>query len=356
VGVELVGSTAGAAASSVDIVDRAGRLLGIVTIPAGVDVTDRAGRLVGAVSVPAGVDVTDRAGRLVGVVSGAVDVTDRAGRLVGVVSGAVSVPAGVDVTDRAARALGVVASVTAPVDVSDRAGRLVGAVSVPAGVDVTDRAGRLAGIVDTELPAAVGMNDGSVRVVAPQVSAVHYLYDQAGNVLNLARAAEDNTDAQAPSSNVNKLAAVSRLYAYDQVANAWDRVRANPDGSVQAWRPSLLSVTVAGGANAIATATLPAAAGLFHYITAIHIRRVATALLAGGAVLAVTTTNLGGRSWRTGNQASITVSTWDGAVLVDQAFPFPLRSDVVNTATTIVGPAAGAAVSWHIVVDYFTAP
>jgi hypothetical protein len=227
---------------------------------------------------------------------------------------------------------------------------------VIASVDVTDRVGRLVGIVDTELPAAVGMNDGLVRVAAPQISAVHYIYDQAGNVLNLARAGTDNTDAQVPVGPINRLITIDRLYAYDEPANAWDRVRANADGSLQAWRPSTLSITVTGGANAIATATLPAAAGLFHYITAINIRRVATALLAGGLVLAVTTTNLGGRSWRTGNQASITVDTMDSAVLVDQAFAFPLKSDVVNTATTIVAPAAGAAVAWHIVVDYFTAP
>jgi hypothetical protein len=119
--------------------------------------------------------------------------------------------------------------------------------------------------------------------------------------------------------------------------------------------PVVLSVTVTGGANAIATATLPAVAGAFHYITHISIRRVATAALAGGLVLAVTSTNLGGRSWRTGNQASITVDTFDGGILVDQDYAHPLRSDVLNTATTIVCPAPGLAVAWQIVVDYYTA-
>jgi hypothetical protein len=119
--------------------------------------------------------------------------------------------------------------------------------------------------------------------------------------------------------------------------------------------PATLSVTVTGGANAIATATLPAVAGQFHYITHISIRRVTTAALAGGALLAVTTTNLNGRSWRTGNQASILISTFDGSNLVDQEYAHPLKSAVVNTASTIVCPAAGAAVSWQVVVDYFTA-
>jgi hypothetical protein len=121
-------------------------------------------------------------------------------------------------------------------------------------------------------------------------------------------------------------------------------------------RASVLSITVTGGANAIATATLPAAgAGLFHYITHVFIKRVATAALAGGALLTVTTTNLNARAWRTGNQMSITVATQEGAVLMDQEFVHPIKSAVANTASTIVGPAAGAAVSWHMVVEYFTA-
>jgi hypothetical protein len=122
-------------------------------------------------------------------------------------------------------------------------------------------------------------------------------------------------------------------------------------------RPATNTIVVTGGANAIATATLPAAgAGLFHYITHIHIKRVATALLAGGALLTVTTTNLGGRAWRTGNQHSITVAPSDPALLIDQEYTHPIKSAVANTATTIVGPAAGAAVSWHMVIDYFTGP
>lgn len=122
-------------------------------------------------------------------------------------------------------------------------------------------------------------------------------------------------------------------------------------------RPATLNINVQGAANTAATATLPAAgAGLFHYITHIFIKRVATAALAGGAVLSITTTNLGGRQWRTGNQMSITVATQEGTVLRDQEFSHPLKSAVANTASTIVCPAPGAAVSWHLSIDYFTAP
>jgi hypothetical protein len=122
-------------------------------------------------------------------------------------------------------------------------------------------------------------------------------------------------------------------------------------------KASDLSVTVTGGANAIATATLPAAGpGLFHYITSIHIARVNTAALSGGAILTITTTNLNGRQWRTNNQASITIATQSLQTILDKSFPFPIKSQVANTATTIVCPAAGAAVSWQIVIDYFTGP
>lgn len=122
-------------------------------------------------------------------------------------------------------------------------------------------------------------------------------------------------------------------------------------------RPATNTIVVTGGANAIATATLPApGANLFHYITHIFIKRVATAALAGGALLTVTTTNLGGRSWRTGNQMSITVRASDDTVLMNQEFIHPIKSAVANTASTIVGPAAGAAVSWHMVIDYFIGP
>lgn len=51
----------------------------------------------------------------------------------------------IDVSDRAARLLGIVASIAAAVDVSDRVGRLLGVIS--GAVDVTDRVGRLLGLI-----------------------------------------------------------------------------------------------------------------------------------------------------------------------------------------------------------------
>lgn len=122
-------------------------------------------------------------------------------------------------------------------------------------------------------------------------------------------------------------------------------------------RASTLQVVVAGAPNAIATLTLPAPGpGLFHYITYLSIVRVATAALAGGAILTVTSTNLpGAPTWRTGNTMAIVAPATGFVILTDSAFPSPLKSSVANTATTIVAPAPGAAVSWHMRAQYFTA-
>lgn len=200
-----------------------------------------------------------------------------------------------------------------------------------------------------ELAAAVAAADALANPTTAPVVAVVEGWN--GAQWDRLRALGDDTDGVAQGT-LGRLLAVARNSLYTG-ASTWDRQRGT-DGHTYGDHPATLSVTVTGGANAVATATLPAAgAGLFHFITHISIRRVATAALAGAAILAVTTTNLGGRSWRTGNQASITVSTFDGGLLLDQEYVHPLQSAAANTATTIVAPAAGAAVSWQIVVDYF---
>ena len=108
---------------------------------------------------------------------------------------------------------------------------------------------------------------------------------------------------------------------------------------------STLAVTVTAAANTAATLTLPApGAGLFHYITGLEIMRTATAALAGTATLVVTTTNLpGSLAWSFGN-AMAAGGTQKDLIL---AFDNPLKSLVANTASTIVMPAAGAAVLWR---------
>lgn len=207
--------------------------------------------------------------------------------------------------------------------------------------------------VDTELPPASAFSDTLAPANSPTVQAIIVARTTGAATYELPRSGGDDT-ATVAAGSLGRLIVASRKYGFGARANAWERW-VTEDGYGFGEHPVDLSVTVVGGANAIATATLPAAPSLFHYITHISIRRITTAALAGGGVLSITTTNLNGRSWRTGNVHSITVDIPDGAVLIDQEYVHPIKSDTVNTNTTIVCPAAGAAVSWHIVVDYFTA-
>jgi hypothetical protein len=127
-----------------------------------------------------------------------------------------------------------------------------------------------------------------------------------------------------------------------------------PEGApVRAHQTSDQVVSATAAANTGVTATLPAAgAGLFHYITLIEFVRVATAALAGSAVLVVTTTNLpGSLAWSFGNLMSA-----GGEVSRILQYANPLKSSAANTPTTIVAPAPGAAVLWRINVHYFAAP
>lgn len=193
-----------------------------------------------------------------------------------------------------------------------------GSVSITGTVDVSDRAGRLVGIVDTELPAAAAIADNIGNPTTPQVAADAMVWNGAG----------------------------------------WDRVRGDTTAGerVSLGRATLIQAA-SPAANAGATLTLTAAgSGLFHFITHIFIARHATAALAGGGTLTITTTNLNGVTWRVGNQASITVAIMQPGVLIDSEYVHPLRSAVANTNTTIVLPAPGAAVLWTAWCAYYTGP
>lgn len=115
--------------------------------------------------------------------------------------------------------------------------------------------------------------------------------------------------------------------------------------------PSTLHITATAAANTATTATLPAAgAGLFHYITHIHLCRNATAALAGSATLIHTSTNLpGSPAWSVGNAMAA------GGTQIDLEYSptTPLKSSVANTNTTIVMAAAGLAVLNRVNVSYY---
>ncbi len=130
------------------------------------------------------------------------------------------------------------------------------------------------------------------------------------------------------------------------------RADMNSSANVAPIPPSTLAVTALSTTNSSVTATLPSVSGQFHYITSILIQRSCGTALTGSAVLAITTTNLpGSLAWTAGNACAVG-STNNDVVL---NLTSPLRSSAVTTATTIVCPAAGAAVVCRITVLYFAA-
>jgi hypothetical protein len=112
-----------------------------------------------------------------------------------------------------------------------------------------------------------------------------------------------------------------------------------------------LAVTATGASAAAVTATLPLVTGQFHYITLLEIRMYAAAALTGAATpVVVTSTNLpGANAWTFTTAAAI--GTAEAQVY---AFPTPVKSSVVATATTIVAPGT-TGVIWRINVYYYAA-
>lgn len=114
--------------------------------------------------------------------------------------------------------------------------------------------------------------------------------------------------------------------------------------------PANLSVTATGVAGAAVTATLPAVAGMFHYISSIRIDKFASALLTAGTTpILATTTNLNGSraySVDASAQAQGTIIT-----IKDNEIP-PVKSSVAGSATTFVCPVA-AGVIWRVQIDYY---
>jgi hypothetical protein len=105
--------------------------------------------------------------------------------------------------------------------------------------------------------------------------------------------------------------------------------------------PSEFAVGIDGVVNTIATITLPAVAGLFHYITGIWWYRHSTAALVGTGAFNITTTNLPATmKWRIGNAIAIGENRID----VDFVPRTPLKSLLANTPTTIVAAAPGTGV------------
>jgi hypothetical protein len=117
--------------------------------------------------------------------------------------------------------------------------------------------------------------------------------------------------------------------------------------------PATQCQSVTGATGAAVTATLPAIAGQFHYITFIQIKKYFTVANAASATpLVVTTTNLPGSLGFTFGQPLGVIGGTDEDIFNPAN---PLKSSVVNTLSTIICPAT-TGIIWRINVLYFTAP
>lgn len=116
--------------------------------------------------------------------------------------------------------------------------------------------------------------------------------------------------------------------------------------------PANLIITATGATGAAVTATLPAVASQFHYITGIEITKYFTAANAASVTpLVVTTTNLPGSLAFTFGQPLGTIGTSETRIYNINS---PIKSSVVNTNTTIVCPAT-VGIIWRIIIFYYSA-
>jgi hypothetical protein len=112
-----------------------------------------------------------------------------------------------------------------------------------------------------------------------------------------------------------------------------------------------LGVTATGAAGAAVTLTLPAVAGAFHHIARLEIDLYTTVARAGAAApVLVTTTNLPGSPVYLFSTAAA-IGTTERLILEPDR---PIRSSVVNTATTIVCPVVTSGL-WRVTANYFAA-
>lgn len=117
-------------------------------------------------------------------------------------------------------------------------------------------------------------------------------------------------------------------------------------------QPSSLAVTGTAAVNTGVTVTLPAVAGQFHYITQIQIIKFYAALgVAAAAPIVATTTNLPGTMALSFGQSAAAQGIIEQQTITPTT---PIKSSVVNTATTIVCPAQLQTI-WRVNVFYYTA-
>lgn len=118
--------------------------------------------------------------------------------------------------------------------------------------------------------------------------------------------------------------------------------------------PAALLVTATAAVNTGVTVTLPAVANSFHYVVGIEIVKLYSVIgVAAGAGVIITSTNLPGTpAWTT---EQIAAAAGNAPKVVSWFPPSPIRSNVVNTNTTIVCPAQLQTI-WRVNVLYYAAP
>lgn len=116
-------------------------------------------------------------------------------------------------------------------------------------------------------------------------------------------------------------------------------------------QPSILHVTATAAVNTSSTCTLPAVAGMFHYITHISLVKLYSVVgVAAGAGVLITSTNLPGNPVWTTEQLASAAGT--APEVIKEHRPFPLKSLVINTNTTLVAPAQTQTI-WRWNVSYY---
>ena len=115
-------------------------------------------------------------------------------------------------------------------------------------------------------------------------------------------------------------------------------------------KASTLSVTATATIGAAVTASLPAVAGLRHYIRRISVTRNAAGVLTVGTTpVLVTTTNIPGLPIMSFGADASTQGT-DREIVLDYGSD-GIAASAIGTATTIVAPVASSVI-WRINVDY----
>ncbi len=141
---------------------------------------------------------------------------------------------------------------------------------------------------------------------------------------------------------------------YQNIGAVSGAIKTIEQGGTIAETASNLWVSGTSAVNAALTVTLPAVSGQFHYITSIQIQKLYNVIgVASATGNIITTTNLPGNPAFTTEQLASAAGTV--VTVVSLSMTSPIKSSVVNTATTIVMPQQLQTI-WRANVNYYTAP